>query len=167
MVRTSRGPIIDAKTFAATLSRWCQEKKAEDIAVYGVSERLGLADYFVLVTGKNRNHVRALENELHVRAKAIGQRHHPVEGHELHWWVVLDFDDVVVHLLQPEARAYYGLDRLYVDCPRRDWESLPDDRRPHPWNNGNSVSASFWKSCAVARVSRRQYSPISSILPSR
>ena len=89
------------------------------------SERLGLADYFVLVTGKNKNHVRALENELHVRAKAIGQRHHPVEGHELHWWVVLDFDDVVVHLLQPEARSYYDLDRLYVDCPRLDWERVP------------------------------------------
>ena len=79
----------------------------------------------MLVTGKNRNHVRALENELHVRAKAIGQRHHPVEGHELHWWVVLDFDDVVVHLLQPEARAYYDLDRLYADCPRLDWEAVP------------------------------------------
>jgi len=121
----TRKPIIDAKTFAATLSRWCQEKKGEDIAVYEVSERLGLADYFVLVTGKNKNHVRALENELHVRAKAIGQRHHPVEGHELHWWVVLDFDDVVVHLLQPEARSYYDLDRLYVDCPRLDWEAVP------------------------------------------
>lgn len=118
-------PIIDSKTFAATLSRWCQDKKAADIAVYGVSERLGLADYFVLATGLNRNHVRALENELHVRGKAIGQRHHPVEGHELHWWVVLDFDDVVVHLLQPEARAYYDLDRLYVDCPRLDWEAVP------------------------------------------
>src|SRR6185436_11944398 len=94
-----RKTTIDAKTFAATLSHWCREKKASDVAVFDVKERLGLADYFVLATGLNRNHVRALENELHVRAKAISQRHHPVEGHELHWWVVLDFDDVVVHLL--------------------------------------------------------------------
>jgi ribosome-associated protein len=90
-----------------------------------VSERLGLTDYFVLVTGLNRNHVRALENELHVRAKAMGQRHHPIEGQELHWWVVMDFGDVVVHLLQPEARAYYDLDRLYADCPRLDWQAMP------------------------------------------
>jgi ribosome-associated protein len=116
---------IESRTFAATLARWCQEKKAEDIAVFGVSEQIGLADYFVLVTGLNRNHVRALQNELHIRAKALGQRHHPVEGEAMRWWVVMDFDDVVVHLLQPEARAYYDLDRLYTDCPRLDWEAVP------------------------------------------
>jgi ribosome-associated protein len=69
--------------------------------------------------------VRALENELHVRAKALGVRHNPVEGEGRHWWVVMDFHDVVVHILQPEARAYYDLDRLYTDCPRLDWESVP------------------------------------------
>jgi len=90
-----------------------------------VSRSLGLADYFLVATGLNRNHVRALENELHVRAKSIGQRHHPIEGQNLHWWVVMDFDDVVVHLLQPEARAYYDLDRLYHDCQQLDWESIP------------------------------------------
>src|SRR5262249_1794978 len=58
-----RSPTIEAKTFAATLARWCQDKKALDITVYGVSERLGLADYFLFVTGLNRTHVRALENE--------------------------------------------------------------------------------------------------------
>lgn len=107
------------------MARWCLDKKGEDIAVHQVADRLGVADYFLLVTGLNRNHVRALENELHVRAKAIGQRHHPIEGHALHWWVVMDFDDVVVHLLQPEARSYYDLDRLYVYCPRIEWESVP------------------------------------------
>jgi ribosome-associated protein len=123
--RTPQEPTIDSKTFAACLARWCQEKKAAGIAVYDVGERLGVADYFLLATGLNRNHVRALENELHVRAKAIGQRHHPIEGHALFWWVVLDFDDVVVHLLQEEARNYYDLDRLYGDCPRLDWEAVP------------------------------------------
>ena len=88
-------------------------------------ERLGLTDYFLLVTGLNRTHVRALQNELHVRAKALGARHHPVEGEGLYWWVVMDFGDVVVHLLQAEARAYYDLDHLYQDCPRLDWEALP------------------------------------------
>jgi len=84
-----------------------------------------LADYFLFVTGLNRTHVRALENELHVRAKALGQRHNRIEGQSLHWWVVMDFGDVVVHLLQPEAREYYDLDRLYADSPKLDWESVP------------------------------------------
>ena len=89
-----------------------------------VQERLGLADYFVLVTGLNRTHVRALQNELHVKLKALGERHLPIEGAELSWWVVLDFGDVVDHLLQPEARAYYELERQYAGCPLLDWESI-------------------------------------------
>ncbi len=68
--------------------------------------------------------MRALQNELHVRAKALGTRHHPAEGANLHWWVVMDFGNVVVHLLQPEARAYYDLDRLYTDCKELDWEAV-------------------------------------------
>jgi ribosome-associated protein len=89
-----------------------------------VGERLGLADYFLLVTGLNKSHVRALQNELHVRTKTVGLKHHPVEGSNLHWWVVMDFGQVVVHLLQPEARDYYDLDRLYTDCKELDWEAV-------------------------------------------
>lgn len=83
-----------------------------------------MADYFVLVTGQNRTHVRALFDELHVRLKAMGEFHRPVEGADLGWWIVLDYGDVIVHLFQPEARAYYDLERLYGDCRRLDWTSV-------------------------------------------
>ncbi len=119
-----RPPTIESKTLAATIARLSQDKKAEDVLVVSVDERLGLADYFVFLTGLNRSHVRALANELHVRLKALGERHLPFEGEALAWWVVMDFGDVVVHILQPEARSYYDLDRLYSDCPRLDWQAL-------------------------------------------
>jgi len=79
----------------------------------------------VLVTGLNRSHVRSLANELHERSKALGAVHRRLEGEGLYWWVVMDCGDVVVHVLQPEARAYYELERLYADCPRLEWESVP------------------------------------------
>ena len=124
MTHPERSPPIESKVLAATLAHWCQEKKAEKIRAYAVGERLGVADYFLLVTGLNKSHVRALQNELHVRAKPLGLKHHRVEGSNLHWWVVMDFDDVVVHQLQPEARDYYDLDRLYTDCKELDWEAV-------------------------------------------
>ncbi len=83
-----------------------------------------MADYFVIVTGVNRPHVRALFDELHVRLKAAGERHMPSEGTDLGWWVVLDYGDVVVHLMQPEAREYYAIETLYADCPTVDWENV-------------------------------------------
>lgn len=77
------------------------------------------------MTGLNRNHVRSLANELHVRAKAMGVLHRRLEGEGLYWWVVMDFGDVVVHVLQPEARSYYEIEHLYADCARLKWESIP------------------------------------------
>lgn len=68
--------------------------------------------------------MRALFNELHVRLKAAGERHQPVEGAELGWWLVLDYSDVVVHLFQREAREFYDLEGLYADCPELDWQSI-------------------------------------------
>lgn len=89
-----------------------------------MAEQIKVADYFVIVTGTSRPHVKALFNELHVRLKAAGETHAKAEGMELGWWVLLDYSDVVVHLLQGEAREYYDLDRLYGECPKLDWESV-------------------------------------------
>ena len=98
--------------------------------MFAVDEHLKVADYFVVATGQNRNHVRALFNEIHVRLKALGEQHRPVEGADLAWWVVMDYGDVVVHLLQPEARDYYELDRLYAQCPRLDWRAVAPPGQP-------------------------------------
>ena len=78
----------------------------------------------MFLTGQNRTHVRSLTNELHVRLKTLGETHRPIEGADLGWWVVLDFGDVVVHLLQDDAREFYDLDHYYGDCPRLDWVSI-------------------------------------------
>jgi ribosome-associated protein len=75
--------------------------------------------------------VRAILEEIRVRLKALGETYARAEGADLGWWVLLDFVDVVVHVLQPEAREYYGLDSLYAECPQLDWRSveLPEELR--------------------------------------
>ncbi|MAB80157.1 MAG: ribosome silencing factor [Planctomycetes bacterium] len=115
---------IDAITLAATAARLAEEKKAEGIEVIQVRDQLKVADYFVVCGALNRAHARAIQNELHVRLKAMGETHKPVEGMDVSWWIVLDYDDVVVHVLQPEAREFYDLEQLYGECPRIDWESI-------------------------------------------
>ena len=105
-----------------------ERKKGVDIRVYDVSEHIKVADYFVLISGLSRPHVKALNEEIRVRLKALGERHMRAEGGDLGWWVLLDYVDVVVHILQPEARQYYDLDGLYRDCPLLDPAevALPD-----------------------------------------
>lgn len=78
----------------------------------------------MIITGHSRPHVKAIADELHVRLKGLGERHSRMEGADLGWWVLLDYIDVVVHVLQPEAREYYQLDQLYRDCPLLDWKAV-------------------------------------------
>jgi ribosome-associated protein len=113
---------------AALAVRLAEAKKGVDIKVYDVSEHIRIANYFVLVTGLSRPHVKAITSEIHARFKELGERHAKAEGADLGWWVLLDFVDVVVHVMQPEAREYYALDQLYADCPVLDTGSvaLPD-----------------------------------------
>ena len=92
--------------------------------MYDVASTLGVADYFIVVTGNSRPHVKALYEEGHYRMKHAGERHARAEGVELGWWVLLDFGDVVVHVQQEEARQYYGLDDLYGDCTQLDWATV-------------------------------------------
>lgn len=115
---------IEAKELASAIARLADEKKGIDIRVYDVNDHLRVADYFVVVTGLNRPHVKAMHEELHQRLKAAGETYRKAEGADIFWWLVLDYGDVVVHVLQPEAREYYDLDHLYGDCEQLDWQSV-------------------------------------------
>ena len=100
------------------------QKKGVDIRVLDVRDQIKIADYFVVVTATSRPHVKALYNELHVGLKAMGESHGQPEGTELGWWVLLDYGDVVVHVMQGDAREYYDIDNLYGDCPDVDWQAI-------------------------------------------
>lgn len=118
--RAPGSPAIEPKQLAAAVAHLADRKKGVDIRVYDVSEQIKVADYFVLVSGLSRPHVKALYGEIHVQLKALGEQHSKAEGADLGWWILLDYVDVVVHILQPEAREYYALDALYGDCPQLD-----------------------------------------------
>jgi len=79
----------------------------------------------VLVTGLSRPQVKAIQQEIHVRLKALGRLHSRTEGADMGWWVLMDYGDVVVHVMQPEAREYYDLDGLYREAVEVDWRAVP------------------------------------------
>ncbi len=124
---------IEPKELAAAAAWIADQKKGQDIRIFEVTEQIQVADYFVFVTGTSRPHVKGLYEEIHARLKALGEAHSKAEGMQDAWWVLIDYLDVVVHLLQPEAREYYDLDRLYGECPELDWRAveLPAELRTH------------------------------------
>ncbi|MDP6038454.1 MAG: ribosome silencing factor [Candidatus Latescibacteria bacterium] len=101
-----------------------QSRKAEDLIVIDLREIADFVDYFIIGTGTSDVHVRALADSVIEGLKAEGQRPWQVEGYDTRKWILIDFVDIVVHIFQPEARDFYGLERLWGDAPI---EHIEDD----------------------------------------
>lgn len=93
-----------------------QEKLGQDVLVLDVSEKLGIADVFVIVSGANERQVGAIVDEIEEKTFLAGYKGRR-EGEREDSWVLLDFFDTVVHVQLVEARLRYALDRLWKDCP--------------------------------------------------
>lgn len=91
------------------------EKKAEDIKVIDISEVSVLADYFIIANGTNENQVRAMVDAVEEELGKAGYPVRQVEGTGNGGWVLLDFDDVIVHVFDRENRLFYDLERIWRD----------------------------------------------------
>lgn len=106
-------------TFALKLARWAHAKLGEDILIIDLRGMPVLADFFVLVTAGSSLHAQAVARELEEKSDQSHIRLHHSEGMENGQWIVLDYFDVVVHILLADVRRFYGLERLWGDVPIR------------------------------------------------
>ena len=93
------------------------DKLAQEVTALDVSEQLALTDVFVIASAPNERQVDAIveaveERLLQLRCKPLRR-----EGRRESRWVLLDFGDIVVHVMHSEDRAFYDLERLWKDCP--------------------------------------------------
>ena len=92
-------------------------KGGEDLVGLDVSDPLPLVDIFLLVTGRSERNVAAIADEIEDKLLEAGYKRLRREGRQESRWVLLDFGDLVVHVFHEEERVYYGLERLWKDCP--------------------------------------------------
>ncbi len=89
----------------------------EDLVALDVSQPMPLADIFLIVTGRSERNAGAIsdeiERELHKAGHKLLRREGKAEGR----WILCDFGDLVVHVFHREEREFYGLERLWKDCP--------------------------------------------------
>ncbi|MEN9740253.1 MAG: hypothetical protein RLZ72_519 [Actinomycetota bacterium] len=107
----------DSIELAQTIAAAADGKQGEDIIALDVSEPLAIVDVFVLVTGRNERNVQAIADEIEDQAHLVGRKTLRREGRDLGRWILLDFGDVVAHVFHEEERMFYGLERLWRDCP--------------------------------------------------
>lgn len=106
-----------ARELALTAATAAAGKKAHDIVLLDVSDQLVITDCFVIASAPNKRQVEAIVDAVEEQMAATGTKPVRREGAREGRWVLLDFVDVVVHVQHAEERSFYGLERLWKDCP--------------------------------------------------
>ncbi|RZO82134.1 MAG: ribosome silencing factor [OM182 bacterium] len=104
-----------------------EDLKGVNIVTLDVAALTPMTDYMVLVTGTSNRHVKALVDTANESSKAIGIQPLGIEGRESYDWVLVDLADVIVHVMNEEARNFYELERLWSDLDEAgDTEEVSD-----------------------------------------
>ena len=106
-----------ANELALAAAQAAADKLATDIVVLDVSEQLVITDAFVIASAPNERQVSAIVDVIEDRLLSLGAKPVRREGEREGRWVLLDYVDIVVHVQHAEERSFYGLERLWKDCP--------------------------------------------------
>ncbi|TDJ34971.1 MAG: ribosome silencing factor [Gammaproteobacteria bacterium] len=87
--------------------------KGRDIQVLDVRGKTSITDVMVIASGTSNRHVRSLADAVIDKAKQAGHAPLGIEGESVGEWVLVDLLDVVVHVMQPQTRAFYSLEKLW------------------------------------------------------
>ena len=94
-----------------------QDKLGQDVVGLDVSGQLALTDVFVIASAPNERQVGTIVDAVEERLLQLGAKPLRREGQHEGRWVLLDFSDIVVHVMHAEDREFYALERLWKDCP--------------------------------------------------
>ncbi len=109
-----------------TIVKALNSKKAEDIQVIGISELTILGDYFIIANGTSSTHTKTLADEAEFMMSQQGIEPARKEGHGGSNWIILDYEDVIVHVFYKDTRDYYQLERMWADGKKIDISQFID-----------------------------------------
>ncbi len=108
----------DAEEILALVNAQLDDDKSEDVVTIDLRGKTSIADYMVIASGRSQRHVGAIAEHLIEALKAAGVKNVRVEGQPACDWVLIDASDVIVHIFQPEVRAFYNIEKMWAGSPR-------------------------------------------------
>lgn len=109
-----------AKEKALTIAEIALSKKAEDIVLLHVEALSSVGDYYVVCSADSEPQMRAIADAVDAKLSAKKCKPLGIEGLRAAHWILVDCNDVILHIFRKEARLFYNLDRLWGDAPRID-----------------------------------------------
>lgn len=101
-----------------------EDKKAEDIRIIDISEISTIADYFIIADGSNKSQIQAMADNVSEVLGRAGVTLRQMEGYQNANWILMDFQDVIIHIFDRENRLFYDLERIWRDGVPTDKEAL-------------------------------------------
>ena len=114
----------NSKEMAKIVVNALEEKKAKDLKLLDISDVSVLADYFVIASGSNHNQVQAMADEVEEKLGKAGFTPKQVEGYQTANWILMDYQDIIIHIFDEENRLFYDLERIWTDGKKVETEDL-------------------------------------------
>jgi ribosome-associated protein len=110
--------VAKAKKTQQWIQNALEDAKTQNIAVLDVRKISDFTDYMVIATGTSNRHVQSSADKVAETLRGHGVRRVGIEGQQLGDWVLIDFGDVVVHIMREQTRDFYNLEKLWSDAKR-------------------------------------------------
>lgn len=104
---------MNALKLAQEIIKNLEDNKANNVTSLDVKKLTDVTDYVIICSALNKRHASALADKLIVKAKELGVKPRGVEGEDQGEWVLIDMIDVLVHIMQPDLREFYSLEKLW------------------------------------------------------
>jgi ribosome-associated protein len=112
------GRRISSKSLALSIAKVALDKKAREIVIVDISEKVDYADFLVICSGSSKRHVKTIHSELEARLKRKRIMPLGVEGQQEGEWILMDYGPVVIHIFHSDTRYFYDIDGLWLDADR-------------------------------------------------
>jgi len=117
-LQTSTTSTDTSRELALRIADILAETPASDTVVLDIRELSTFSDFFVICSGENERQLRAISEKVQEELREDGVRPQRVEGTPNSGWIVLDYNDAIVHIFDQELRDFYKMERLWAEAPR-------------------------------------------------
>lgn len=117
---------METKKIALMAVNALEDKKAEDIRIIDISRISTIADYFIIADGSNKSQIQAMADNVSEVLGRAGVTVRQIEGYQTANWILMDFQDIIIHIFDRENRLFYDLERIWRDGTLIEKEALSE-----------------------------------------